>query len=275
MLSIKQRYNRDGYYIARNVLTEKLCSKLNQHIKSDVLDRFAQERTGLSGLGDTMMDTTLCVHQPHAVSDHILSLMKHKKVKSLLSKLIGPSVKGIQSMLFIKGPGLQGQAWHQDEYYIPTRDRSLCGVWVALDDAVIENGCLWVIKSSHQKGYLYPMQEHHDHVNFDHSKCAYGFSEAAEIPVQLNKGDALFFNGYLLHRSKRNVSKNLFRRALVFHYMNSYSLLPWGAESVNNAESSGYADNRRIIQVQGEDPYEWKGTINDEWNPHLRPYDAL
>ena len=36
----------------------------------------------------------------------------------------------------------------QDELYIQTRDRSLCGVWVALDDATEENGCLMVIKGS-------------------------------------------------------------------------------------------------------------------------------
>ena len=29
-------------------------------------------------------------------------------------------------------PGDPGQAWHQDEIYIPTRDRSLCGAWIAL-----------------------------------------------------------------------------------------------------------------------------------------------
>ena len=53
-------------------------------------------------------------------------------------------IKSMQSMLFIKPAGKPGQAWHQDEYYIPTRDASLTGVWIALDDATIENGCLWV-----------------------------------------------------------------------------------------------------------------------------------
>lgn len=48
----------------------------------------------------------------------------------------------MQTMLFVKPPGFPGQAWHQDENFIPTRDRSLCGGWIALDDATIENGCL-------------------------------------------------------------------------------------------------------------------------------------
>ncbi|HEV8556570.1 MAG TPA: phytanoyl-CoA dioxygenase family protein [Actinophytocola sp.] len=41
----------------------------------------------------------------------------------------------MQSMLFIKSAGKPGQAWHQDEAHIPTRDRSLTAVWIALDDA--------------------------------------------------------------------------------------------------------------------------------------------
>src|SRR5437762_1510431 len=70
------------------------------------------------------------------------------------------SVKAMQSMFFTKPPGYPGQAWHQDEIYIPTRDRTLCGAWVALDDATIENGCLYVIPKSHRSGYLYPQHPH-------------------------------------------------------------------------------------------------------------------
>jgi ectoine hydroxylase-related dioxygenase (phytanoyl-CoA dioxygenase family) len=47
---------------------------------------------------------------------------------------------------------------HQDEYYIPTRDRSLCASWIALDDATIDNGCLWVIPGSHRQGVIWPMK---------------------------------------------------------------------------------------------------------------------
>ena len=65
-------------------------------------------------------------------------------VVDVLTQVIGPNVKAMQSMLFIKAEGKPGQAWHQDEYFIPTRDRSLTGGWIALDDATVENGCLWV-----------------------------------------------------------------------------------------------------------------------------------
>src|SRR4030066_167370 len=67
--------------------------------------------------------------------------LTHAGVVAALGAAVGPNVKCMQSMLFIKGPGKPGQEWHQDEFFIPTRDRSLCGVWIALDDATTLNGC--------------------------------------------------------------------------------------------------------------------------------------
>ena len=44
--------------------------------------------------------------------------------------------------------------------------------------------------------------------------------------VEVKAGSVVFFNGYLLHKSLKNRSQ-IYRRALVSHYMNSWSLLPW------------------------------------------------
>ena len=68
-------------------------------------------------------------------------------------------------------------------------------------------------------------------------------------------GTVVFFNGYLLHRSRKNRS-NVFRRVLVNHYMNAWSLLPW---HLRDGETPANADRRNIIPVVGEDPYAWKG----------------
>jgi ectoine hydroxylase-related dioxygenase (phytanoyl-CoA dioxygenase family) len=121
----------------------------------------------------------------------------------------------MQSMLFIKGPGKPGQTWHQDEGHIPTRDRSLTGVWIALDDASVDNGCLWVIPGSHRPGVLYPVRHHHD-PRFDPTPEAHGFDhEDHAVPVESPAGGVLFFNGYLLHQSLPNVRPRGHRRALV------------------------------------------------------------
>ena len=111
---------------------------------------------------DDVLQRYLCIHFPHKLSPTIHNYLGHHAIVEVLTQVIGPDVKCMQSMLFIKKAGKPGQAWHQDEDFIPTRDRSLTGAWMALDDATVENGCLWVIPGSHKRGLLWPQREHDD-----------------------------------------------------------------------------------------------------------------
>ena len=91
----------------------------------------------------------LCIHHPHRISPYMLDLVAHKEMAEVMTQIVAPDIKCMQSMLFLKPPGFPGQAWHQDEIYIPTRDRSLVGGWMALDDATVENGCELMTAFSH------------------------------------------------------------------------------------------------------------------------------
>ena len=226
---------------------------------------------------DQVLQNILCIHQPHHISPVMAAHVRHPKICAALSQITAAhlpfwdgSVKCMQSMLFVKPPAFQGQAWHQDEIYIPTRDRSLIGAWMAIDDATIENGCLWVIPGSHRAGYLYPQHAHNNPDEFDFAQESYGFDESAEVPVEVKAGAVVFFNGYLLHRSRKNRGR-MYRRVLVNHYMNSYSLLPW---NVKEGETVASADRRSVIPVVGEDPYAWKGYDNPSNNVWLRTCQA-
>ncbi len=211
----------------------------------------------------------LCIHFPHKISDVMLEGMKAPPVAEVLARIISPDVKAMQSMLFLKASGKPGQAWHQDEGFIPTRDRSLCGGWIALDDATVENGCLWVIPGSHKPGILWPREFHYDR-RFDctHETRGYSWTDADSIPVEVKAGSVVFFNGYLLHRSLPNRSERGFRRSLVNHYMSASSLLPWRLKEESNAVAM--ADYRDIVMVAGEDPYDWKG-YEDIAHSFIRP----
>jgi len=174
----------------------------------------------------------------------------------------------LQSMLFLKAAGKPGQAWHQDEDYIPSRDRSLIGAWIALDDATVENGCLWVIPGSHRDGILWPQYPHKD-PRFDcaHESYDFPYTDTDAIPVEVKAGSVVFFNGYLLHRSLPNTKATGFRRALVNHYMRAESLLPWTfQEGVPIAKM----DYRDVVIVAGKDPYAFKG-YRDIARPGVRP----
>jgi phytanoyl-CoA hydroxylase len=211
----------------------------------------------------------LCIHHPHKISTVLRRALAHPKIVDVLTGVIGPNVKAMQSMLFTKAEGKPGQAWHQDEFFIPTRDRSLTAAWIALDDATVDNGCLWVLPGSHARGVIYPDREHDDE-RFDCTVEAYDFPyrDSDAVPVEVPAGSIVFFNGYLLHRSLPNTTARGLRRALVNHYMSAESLLPW--RPPNEDEHMAKVDDRDIVLIAGHDPYAWKG-IEDLRRTYVRP----
>lgn len=266
-------YRENGFLIVEDLVSAEDVERLRAEAVK--ICRGGYPTASLPELGPEVTDREalgryLCIHQPHKVSPVIREALAYPGIASVLSRIIGPDVKCMQSMLFIKPPRYPGQAWHQDEIYIPTRDRSLTGGWIALDDATVENGCLWVLPGSHRSGVLYPQRPHGDTVEFDSASESWGFDDADEIPVEVKAGAVVFFNGYLLHRSRKNRSEG-YRRVLVNHYMSAQSLLPWHAAD-SAGTSAAMADYRDIILVAGQDPYAWKGT-EERAHVHSRAFD--
>lgn len=264
-------YVEDGFLIVEDVITPEE----REEILADIvkLVRGGYPCPSLTPASDSMTDKEVMesfsgIMQPHIISPVITEYIKHKRICGMLSQLLGAhipywdgSIKCMQSMVFVKPPGFPGQAWHQDELYIPTKDRSLCGAWIALDDATVENGCLWVIPGSHRSGYFYPQRKHDRAGEWDWAPESYGFDDSGAVPAEVRTSGAVFFNGYILHGSYKNRS-NIYRRAIVNHYMNAWSL--WGF----NHEG----DSRRIVHAAGIDPYEWKGyELGSPENVWVRP----
>jgi len=266
-------YHENGYLILNDCLSKEEISNL----KEEIVKIFCKgERGKINGLQEIKENETedeiirkyLAFHFPHKFSNHIKDILYHKNIVENLQNVIGPNVKSMQSMLFVKAAGKPGQAWHQDEFYIPTRDRSLTAIWIAIDDATIENGCLWVIPGSHKPGIIWPQRQHND-PRFDAAGESFGyepFSEKNAVPVELKSGSAILFNGYLLHRSLPNVKKNGFRRALANHYMSAESLLPWDWDGRIQIKD----DMRDIVMVTGKDPYHWKPILENLTYPFIR-----
>lgn len=266
-------YHEQGFLVVENALSGAEVDALNHEAASICRG----DRGDIRGITpaeaeDTDVDVMrryLCIHFPHKISTSMYGTLAHPSIVDVLTSVIGPNVKCMQSMLFIKASGKPGQAWHQDEYFIPTRDRSLTGAWMALDDATVENGCLWVIPGSHRQGLLWP-QHRHDDRRFDCTGEAmhFPYTDDDAVPVEVKKGSIVFFNGYLLHRSLPNYAQDGFRRSLVNHYMSAESLLPW--QITPESGHVGIADYRDIVLVAGTDPYAWKG-IENRAGAHVRP----
>jgi phytanoyl-CoA hydroxylase len=262
MTGLADEYMSEGF-----VVVEGLVSDQQRQAVSGELLAFARGDYPVENPPAVPEDATdeqrlaqiLAVHFPHWVSPIVADMVRHPRIAAVLGEITGAHipywdgrVKCMQSMLFAKPPGLPGQAWHQDERYIPTRDRSLIGAWIALDDADEENGCLRVLPRSHRTGELFALRDHGLPEEFDPGEEAYGFDPADERLLTVKAGDVVFFNGYLLHRSLRNASVNRNRRALVNHYCSAWSNLPW---MTRQGIDVGTADYRAIVPVVGEDPY--------------------
>ena len=127
--SIRQFYTENGYYILPDALTpdevEELRAETTAICKGERgdVDGFEPNLPGESE--EDVLRRYLCIHFPHKISQVMLGYLGHPRIANVLTQVIGPNVKCMQSMLFIKATGKPGQAWHQDEYFIPTRDRTL------------------------------------------------------------------------------------------------------------------------------------------------------
>jgi phytanoyl-CoA hydroxylase len=117
------------------------------------------------------------------------------------------------------------KAPHQDYHYIHNDPNTLIGVWIAMEDVDIENGCLWVVPASHKMGLLTHGEvrnmKEHDPLMGE----AYGVDLIQEVPVELKKGDIIIFHNLLVHSSLSNRSLDRWRKAYVIHYIRNDSFV--------------------------------------------------
>jgi ectoine hydroxylase-related dioxygenase (phytanoyl-CoA dioxygenase family) len=139
-------------------------------------------------------------------------------VTAVAAELIGAGdIDCFLSQFIFKNPGAWGQPWHQDSYYFPfDPPRPVVGVWLAVTEATLENGCLHVLPGSHSE----PVHEHQPDrrvgANYGYVEIVDHDMSACE-PVLMEPGDLLVFDSHLMHRSTDNVSAGL-RAAMVFHF---------------------------------------------------------
>lgn len=201
----------------------------------------------------------LRIHMLHRKLELHERYMMHPRVLDVLQVLIGPDVLALQTMLFLKPPGKPGQGWHQDSYYIPTHADTLCGAWIAIDEANEHNGAMWMAQGS-QVEPVYPPKSGYGHgdkgigditmvdgvsnPNDAENDLAPIADRYPQVLVAAQPGDVVFFGGHVLHRSKANITPDKFRRAFVSHYCNARSFTQWGADDArfDNVHASPVVD---------------------------------
>jgi ectoine hydroxylase-related dioxygenase (phytanoyl-CoA dioxygenase family) len=168
---------------------------------------------GTIGLPEALVSKIFKLHRDTVFAEFARS----PEVVELVSTLLGPRLDCFLSQFIFKNAGAWGQPWHQDSYYFPFEPaRPIAGVWLAVTEATLENGCLHVLPGSH-------VEPVHEHIPDRRPDANYGYVEIVDHdmsgaePVLMDPGDLLVFDSHLMHRSTDNVSHGI-RAAMVFHY---------------------------------------------------------
>ncbi|XP_059514251.1 phytanoyl-CoA dioxygenase domain-containing protein 1 isoform X2 [Myotis daubentonii] len=119
-------------------------------------------------------------HALHAYDPVFKRVTHSPKMQALVRSLGLQKPVVVQSMYIFKQPHIGGEASsHQDATFLYTEPLGrVLGVWIALEDATLENGCLWFIPGSHTRGLILIHGEvvHKSEANLsDRSRHAYTF----------------------------------------------------------------------------------------------------
>jgi phytanoyl-CoA hydroxylase len=215
---IKQ-YREQGFVAVEQVLTTEEVGSSIASIMEIIFDRNTKAKVqsfkSLNEL-ETDEEQELSVRKVHDFVDvnvNLHSIAYNSVILSFVERLLGEDVNMVQNQALLKPPfGGAEKPWHQDMAYGNLAyDRAVIGVWIALDEAGLDNGCMHVIPRSHMEGGI----PHYAVRDWQICDTNVPLNKITAVPLQ--PGGALFFHGLLYHGTPFNFSDKR-RRSLQFHY---------------------------------------------------------
>jgi len=220
-------YQRDGYVVIENFLTEEELASWRAAVKEAVEERGGRKMPE----SDTKVGEDDGINKDSEyygkVFDQMLNLWQtNKKVRQImLDDRIGKMVATLagwsgtriwHDQALIKRPWANPTSWHLDTPFWSFSDRQALSIWVALDDATYENGCLYFIPGSyHDTTFENPGIGKNMDAIFDFYPQ---FIRSRSVAVPMKAGSCSFHNGLTIHGAGPNMT-NGFRRAMTCAYM--------------------------------------------------------
>ncbi|MBB3220945.1 phytanoyl-CoA dioxygenase family protein [Pseudoduganella umbonata] len=122
-----------------------------------------------------------------------------------------------QSMYIFKQPGIGGEVrWHQDATYFETDPISVTTFWFALEDATLENGCLWAEPGGHRTPLRERFVRNGDDIGVEKLDATPWPDDSTAVPLECKAGALVLFHGLLPHYSAPNRSP-VSRHAYTLH----------------------------------------------------------
>jgi phytanoyl-CoA hydroxylase len=160
-------------------------------------------------------------HALHDLDPVFSEFSRTAEVAQLIADLEIEQPLLLQGMYIFKQPNIGGEvSCHQDSTFLYTEPQQIAGLWFALEDATIENGCLWAIPGGHRLGLKSRWLRNTDGVmSFDVYDDT-PWPEEKLSPLEVSKGSVIILNGLLPHKSFANRSPRS-RQAYTLHVISA------------------------------------------------------
>lgn len=239
-LSVEEhtRFRQDGFITLPSIADPDEIEQLR-----GIFDRLFQTGAGwekgaqfdLAGTDETKRPALPQILNPAQFAPELLQTRFRANALAIARQLLGEETQLWFEHAILK-PAHYGAAtpWHQDEAHRddPGTDYEQISIWVPLQEATVENGCMRYIAGSH----LGPILEHRSPNNdprITALECIGAFDEAAAIPCPLPPGGVAIHHCRTLHGAGENHSSTP-RRAYI---------LAFRGPSRPNPDFRGYAWN--------------------------------
>ncbi len=229
----KQAWDEDGFFILKGftnpsvgqAMEDDVFSKLRVHSPAEhpdgpfyFIDQLLISLEGQADLNaaapEDRVSKIFNTHLDGPCKNFALS----KGAADIVCDLLGPDIDVFQSQYIFKNPGAWGQPWHQDSHYFTFNQQPQIGLWLAISEATLENGCLAVVPGSHKQPILPHGPDKRPGANYGYLEIdETEFAASTAQPVFMEPGDLLVFHSFLVHRSFDNKSTAR-RQAMVYHY---------------------------------------------------------
>lgn len=235
-------FQQNGYLIIEGILTPNEVESYRQ-LYDQFLDGTidtAGNRSDLgAGLGsNTTRENITQIMWPSDFAP-LLDMPYHQRSLQIAQALMGEDIAMDFDMLINKAPYTNTPTpWHQDAaYWVDMDDARAVSIWLALDEATIDNGCMWYVPGSH----LLPLRAHRSAAKGGALMCDASENEGIGIP--LLPGSCILHHGGTLHYSRGN-STDSNRRALIVNFRPQAMIDLERAQGFDHGRTGGASDRQ-------------------------------
>ncbi len=145
-------------------------------------------------------------HAMHDLDPVFSDFSRTDELATVVSQLGFAKPQLLQSMYILKPPRVGGEViWHTDHTFLWTEPQTVVGFWVAIDDATVDNGCMWAVPGGHRLPVKSRFRREGagttDEV-FDPSE----YDTSQKVPLEAKRGTLIALHGTLPHWSGPNTS---------------------------------------------------------------------